>query len=108
MEQLTVIKKDGLEYVMFELSGVFNAYTAVTIQEKLYDAIKKYNVVLDLSKVVVLDSSAMGVIMATHNDAEEYGTKLYLLSLSNECDKEILSTGFKKLFNIISSVTEVK
>lgn len=108
MEQLTVIKKDGLEYVLYELSGVFNAHTAVNIQNKIYDSIKKYNVVLDLSKVVVLDASAMGIIMAAHNDGEKYGKKLYLLSLSNECDKVILSTGFKKLFNIISSVTEVK
>ena len=62
---------------------------------------------LDLANVVELDASALGVIMAAHNDAEEYHTKLYLMSLSNEADKAILSTGFKELFRIINSVTEV-
>lgn len=107
MEQLGVVKKDGSNYILFELSGVFNALTAVNVQTEIYDSIVKNNVVLDLAKVVELDDAAMGVIMAAHNDTAETGTKLYLLSLSNEADKEIIRTGFKELFNIINSVTEV-
>ena len=107
MEQLTVTRKEGADYILFELSGAFNAYTAVNIQTKLYETIEKQNVVLNLANVVELDASALGVIMAAHNDAEEYHTKLYLMSLSNEADKAILSTGFKELFRIINSVTEV-
>ncbi|MDE5898118.1 MAG: STAS domain-containing protein [Treponemataceae bacterium] len=107
MEQLTITRKEGADYILFELSGVFNAYTAVNVQSKVYDAIQKQNVVLDLSKVVELDAAAMGTIMAAHNDADECGTKLYLMSLSNEADREILATGFKDLFHIIHSVTEV-
>ena len=62
---------------------------------------------LDCAKLVELDDAAMGSIMAAHNDAEKAGTKLYLLALSNEADKEIMRTGFKELFHIINSVTEV-
>ena len=107
MEQLTVTRKEGADYILFELSGAFYACTAVNIQTKLYETIEKQNVVLDLANVVELDASALGVIMAAHNDAEEYHTKLYLMSLSNEADKAILSTGFKELFRIINSATEV-
>ena len=107
MEQLTVTRKEGADYILFELSGSVNAYTAVNIQTKLYETIEKQNVVLDLANVVELDASALGVIMAAHNDTEEYHTILYLMSLSNEADKAILSTGFKELFRIINSVTEV-
>lgn len=107
MEQLTVLKKEGSNYLMFELSGVFNAYTAINVQNKIYDAIATQNVVLELSRVVALDSAAMGIIMAAHNDASEVGTKLFLMSLSNEAEKEIASTGFKELLNIINSVTEI-
>ena len=81
MEQLGVVKKDGSNYILFELSGVFNALTAVNVQTEIYDSIAK--------------------------NTAETGTKLYLLSLSNEADKEIIRTGFKELFNIINSVTEV-
>ena len=38
-----------------------------------------------------------------------YGSSsVYLLSLSNEAEKEINATGFKDLLKIINSVTEVK
>lgn len=107
MEQLTVTKKEGANYILFELTGAFNAYTAQTVQEKIYSEIQRYNVVLDLGKVIQVDSSALGVMMAAHNDAEENHTKLYLMKLSNEADKAIQSTGFKDLFRIINSVTEV-
>ena len=108
MEQLTVKKKTGSDYQLFVLSGDFNAYTAQNIQSEIYATIEKTNVVIDLANVNVLDAAAMGIVMATHNDAEEYGTKLYLLSPSNEVDRQLLSTGFKDLFNIINSVTGVK
>jgi len=107
MEQLTITSKEGTDYILYELSGTFDAYTAVNVQNKIYDSIKHQNVVLDLANVTSLDSAAMGLIMAAHNDGEEYGTKLYLLSISNEVDRQLLTTGFKEEFNLISSVTEV-
>ena len=107
MELLTVTEKDGTDYKLYELSGGFNAYTLVNIAPKIYENIKKTNVVLDMSNVTELDAAGMGVIMAAHNDGEETGRKIYLLSISNEVDRQILATGFKEEFNIISSVTEV-
>lgn len=108
MEQLTITSKEGTDYVLYELSGNMDAYTVINLQTKVYESIKKQNVVLDMSNVVTLDAAAMGVMMAAHNDGEEFGTTLYLLSISNEVDRQILATGFKDQFNIISSVTEVK
>ena len=107
MEQLTITKKEGADYILFELNGAFNAYTAVNIQNKIYSEIQTHNVVLDLTNVIQLDAAAMGVIMAAHNDAEENHTKLYLMKLSNEAEKTISATGFRDLFRIINSVTEV-
>ncbi len=107
MELLTVTEKDGTDYKLYELSGGFNAYTLVNVAGKIYESIKTMNVVLDMANVIELDSAAIGVIMAAHNDGEKSGKKLYLLSISNEVDREILATGFKDEFNIISSVTEV-
>ena len=100
MEQLTVKEKSGANYVLFEMTGVFNAYTS--------HAIKNNNVVLDLSKIIELDMAAMGIIMAAINDGAETGHSVYLKSLSNEADKQVSATGFKELLKIINSVTEVK
>ena len=46
--------------------------------------------------------------MAAFNDSEEAGHKLYFMTMSNEADKAIAATGFKYVFNLINSVTEVK
>lgn len=108
MDQLTVTSKEGTDYVLYELSGALDAYTIQNLQNKIYDSIKKQNVVVDMANVTSLDAAAMGFIMAAHNDGEEYGTTLYLLSISNEVDRQLLATGFKDLFHLISSVTEVK
>lgn len=108
MEQLTVTEKNGNNYLLYKLDGVFNAYTAPNAQTKIYDAIKTQNVVLDLSGIVGMDLAAVGIIMAATNDGIELGNSLYLLSLSNEAEKEINATGFKDLLKIINSVTEVK
>lgn len=108
MEQLSIKEKKGSNYILFEMDGVFNAYTSRDAQAKIYKAIKENNVVIDLMKVVELDMAGMGILMAAFNDGVELGHTLYLKSLSNEADKQISSTGFKDLLKIINSVTEVK
>ncbi|MBR5647226.1 MAG: STAS domain-containing protein [Treponema sp.] len=108
MEQLIVTEKDGTNYKVFELAGALNAYTLGEFQETLYSTIAKTNVVLDMSHLIELDASGIGLLMAAFNDSESAGTKLYFMSMSNESEKAIAATGFKYLFNLINSVTEVK
>ncbi|MCQ2576747.1 MAG: STAS domain-containing protein [Treponema sp.] len=107
MEQLTIIEKEGANYHLYELEGALNAYTVGEFQDKLYDAVQKFTVVLDLSKLIELDGSGIGLLMAAFNDSEDAGKKLYFMSMSNEADKAISATGFKYLFNLINAVTEV-
>lgn len=108
MEQLTVIEKEGANYHLYELEGALNAYTLGVFSETLYNAVKKYKVVLDMSKVIELDMSGIGLLMAAFNDSEDAGKKMYLMSLSSEADRAISATGFKYLFNLINAVTEVQ
>ncbi len=107
MEQLTIIEKDGANYHLYELEGSLNAYTLGEFQNTLYDAVRKNNIVLDMSKLVELDPAGIGFLMAAFNDSEDKGNRLYFMSVSNEAEKAISATGFKSLFNIINSVTEV-
>lgn len=108
MEQLTVIEKEGANYKLYELVGALTAYTIGEFSKTLYNDVVKINVVLDMSKLTELDPSGIGVLMAAFNDAEDAGTKLYFLSMSNEASIAINNTGFKYLFNIITSVTEIR
>ena len=108
MEQLTIIEKEGANYHLYELEGALNAYTLGEFQDTLYDAVQKNNVVLDMSRLIELDASGIGLLMAAFNDSEEAGHKLYFMTMSNEADKAIAATGFKYVFNLINSVTEVK
>ena len=108
MEQITITEKDGANYHLYELEGALNAYTLGEFQDTLYDAVQKNNVVLDMSRLIELDASGIGLLMAAFNDSEEAGHKLYFMTMSNEADKAIAATGFKYVFNLINSVTEVK
>ena len=98
MDQLNIVKKDGANYELYELNGALNAYTMGEFQDTLYEAVLQKNIVLDMSKLIELDASGLGFLMAAFNDSEEAGNKLYFMSLSNEADKAITSTGFKYLF----------
>lgn len=108
MEQLTIVEKDGANYHLYELEGALNAYTLGEFQDTLYSAVLKNNIVLDLSKLVELDASGLGLLMSAFNDSEEAKNRLYFMSMSNESEKALAATGFKSLFYIINSVTEVK
>ncbi len=108
MEQLTVIEKEGANYKLYDLEGALNAYTMGEFQKKLWEDVAEINVVLDMSKITELAPSGIGVLMAAFNDAEEAGTKLYFMAMSNEASIAINNTGFKNLFNIITAVTEIK
>ena len=108
MEQLSIVEKDGANYHLYELDGALNAYTIGEFQNVLYEAVKQNNIVLDMSHVVELDPTGMGILMAAFNDSEEAGYSLYFMSVSNEAEKAISNTGFKQVFNLINSVTEVR
>ena len=107
MEQLSIVEKEGANYHLYELDGALNAYTLGEFQNTLYEAVLKNNIVLDMSKLVELDATGIGFLMAAFNDSEDAGFKLYFMGLSNEAEKAIASTGFKYIFNLINSVTEV-
>lgn len=106
MEQLTITEKEGANYKLYELKGALNAYTIDEFQYKLYDTVAKRNVVLDMSNLVELDSSGMGLLMAAFNDSVDAGNKLYFLAMSNESSRALAETGFKNEFLLINSVTE--
>ncbi|MBR1536269.1 MAG: STAS domain-containing protein [Treponema sp.] len=108
MEQLSIIEKQGANYVLYEISGVMNTYTVTELAEKLDENIKKSNIVLDLERVEAVDSVGVGLIMATHNDGEDNNRRLYIMNPSAPARIALEETGFYEVFDVIHAVTEVQ
>ncbi|MCF0242535.1 MAG: STAS domain-containing protein [Treponema sp.] len=106
MEQLAITEREGANYTLYELKGGLNAYTLGDFEGKLYEIVKSKNVVLDMSGLIELDSSGLGLLMTAFNDSVEAGNKLFFLSMSNESSRALAETGFKSDFYVINSVTE--
>ena len=106
MENLTIAEREGANYKLYELTGGLNAYTLGDFAEKLYAAVLEKNVVLDLSKLIEIDSSGLGLIMAAFNDSVDAEHVMFLLSISSVVDRALLDSGFRSSFRLINSVTE--
>lgn len=107
MDQLQITEKNGANYMLLELAGDINSYTVSELQTKIYEQIKKINIVLEMSQVTSIDSSGVGTIMAGFNDGIEYKHKLYLMNPSPVAHQALDDTGFSDTFLFIHSVTEV-
>ncbi|MBN2811755.1 STAS domain-containing protein [Treponema zuelzerae] len=107
MENISIIEKSGSNYNLLEVAGTINSYTYTEFQNKVYDLVKKTNLVLDLSRVTNLSSSGLGVLMAALEDGNEVGNKLYVMKPSEVVRLAIESTGFSEMFTVIYSLTEV-
>ncbi len=107
MELLHINEKTGANYVLLELNGTINNYTALEFQTKLWGNIKTTNVVLDLSQIDEIDSTGVGTILAGFNDGKEAKKKLYIMNPSPAAREALEDTGFASLFDFIHSVTEV-
>ncbi|WP_318663663.1 STAS domain-containing protein [Treponema sp.] len=108
MEQLTITEKSGANYALFELVGSCNSYTVGDLQAKIFETIKRTNVVLDLSQVITMDSTGMGMLFAGFNEGLTTGYKLYLMNMSFSVTNTVKETGFLEAFNVVQSVTEVQ
>lgn len=108
MELLSITEKQGANYVLYEIGGVMNTYTITALAEKLDENIKKSNVVVDLERVEFVDSVGVGLLMATFNDGEDNGHRLYIMNPSAPSRIALEETGFYDVFSIIHAVTEVQ
>lgn len=107
MEQLQITEKNGANYILYDLSGVLSTYTCSEFQNKVYDEIKRSNLIFDLSGVESIDSVGVGIIMACFNDGEDSDKKLYLMNPSPAVRQALEETGFYNTFHFIHSVTEM-
>lgn len=108
MELLAINEKRGANYILFELTGACNSYTANEFKNRVYNNIKETNVVVDLENVTEMDSTGIGILFAGFNDGLEVGHRLYLMNMSPSAHKAVQDTGFLDAFRVIQSVSEVE
>ncbi|MBP5157225.1 MAG: STAS domain-containing protein [Treponema sp.] len=107
MNQLAINEKVGPNYKLLELTGDITAYTLSDLQEKMYQYILETNVVLDMAQVSSMDGSGVGSVLATINDGDENGTKLFIMNPSDSAHEALTRTGFWSSFHVIHAITEV-
>lgn len=108
MENLEIKEEQKDNCIVLTISGNLNSYTYGEFEEKIYTAIKKTDVVLDLGSVTNMSSSGLGVLMSAHDDGEDVGNEIYILNPSEIVRLAIDSTGFSDMFKVIHSLDEVK
>ncbi|ERJ94094.1 STAS domain-containing protein [Treponema lecithinolyticum] len=107
MEQLVIQEKKGPNYALLELTGPVTSYNFAEFEKMAYDFIQKSHLVLDMSQVTAMDSSALSVLMGCFNDGAKKGFTLFLLKPSDAVMDALASTGFADSFRRIYSVTEI-
>ncbi|MCS7298766.1 MAG: STAS domain-containing protein [Spirochaetia bacterium] len=107
-KKLFINVSDEGKFILIKAKGSINSYTYDDFQKQLYDAIEKKSVCIDLSEVDILSSAGLGTIMYAIEKGEEKGFKVFILSPSSVALEAINSTGFKDMFNIVFSLSDVK
>lgn len=104
MNQLTIEEYQEGGLGVLRISGPVNSYTFTEFQEKVYRAVKKSDLALDMEKVSTLSSAGLGVLMAAMEDAEVSGRKIWVLKPSEIVRLAIESTGFSDRFPVVQSL----
>ena len=107
MNQLNISERQENGLQVLEFSGPVNSYTFTEFQERVYKAVKKADLVVDMEKVSTLSSAGLGVLMAALEEADAGGHKLWILKPSEIVRLAIDSTGFTDQFPVISSTKDL-
>ncbi len=93
---------------MLELAGEIDLYTAPQLDEALCAVITEgaLNVVLDLSSVTFLDSTALGVLVKAIKALQPAGGKLHLVCPDEKLRRIIEITGLDSVLALPRSLDE--
>ncbi|MBU2601572.1 MAG: STAS domain-containing protein [Actinobacteria bacterium] len=93
---------------VIEVDGEVDVYTAPRLKEALTEGLdlRRRTLVVDLTRVDFLDSTALGVLVGAQRTAREDGGEVHLVVGSPYIAKMFKITGFDTLFVIHASVDE--
>jgi anti-sigma B factor antagonist len=101
------IEQDGPRRIV-HLNGAVDVSSAIRLRELLGDELHgpDAGVLVDLSKVRLLDSSGIGILLTAHRRAASLGARLVLAAPQPAVGKVFELTRTNKLLHIVSTLAE--
>ncbi len=103
---LDVASREAGDYLVFELKGEVDLYSAPTLKQAVYDAIDngRTKLVLDLDALEFMDSTGLGILVASLKRLSTEGGQLKLVCTRDSILKLFEITGLDKVFDIYETV----
>ena len=93
---------DNTEECLWEIKpiGEIDIYNADIFKSQLETALagKRQNITLDLSELEYIDSTGLGVIIATYTSIKDEGLKIKVINPGNNVGKLLNISGLDKIF----------
>ncbi len=106
-ETFGVTEESDGRSVVVSLTGEIDVAAAPTVREHLEQAAAKQgSLVVDLSGVSFIDSTALGVLIGIHKECTGTGTDMRLVITEPRILKVFEITGLTDLFTIVPSLAE--
>lgn len=95
--------------LLVSLSGELDQYAVADLKSKIdieIQAAQKRNLIIDLSKVSLMDSSGIGLIVGRYKIIHSLGGKLVICGVNEYVDKMITLSGIKKIIPLYKNAEE--
>jgi len=108
MDETFGVSEEGDERsVVVTLSGEVDIAAAPTVRERLEQVARgRRTLIVDLSPVSFIDSTALGVLIGVHKQCDRSGTEMHLVVSEPRILKVFEITGLTDLFDIVPSLAE--
>jgi anti-sigma B factor antagonist len=106
--ELSLAARTVAEYVVLEIGGEVDVYTAPKLRERLMAMVNggDKHVVVDLGRVEFLDSTGLGVLVGAHRRLRARDGSLDLVCPHERLLKVFRITGLDNVFDIHASVED--
>lgn len=94
---------------ILRLEGYVDAHTFTEFEEeltRLTDREKQYNLLLDLEKLTYINSTGLGLLMATFRQVRQHGGDLVIAKMSDKITNIFNLLGFSRLIHTFPSEQE--
>lgn len=100
--ELKLVEKILSDSVKISLDGEIDICTSNELKEKLYNIVdtNQKDLVIDCKGLNYIDSTGLGIFVATLKKAKQYEKKIVILNLKDNIKKLFVITGLDKVFQI--------
>lgn len=100
--ELKLVEEILNDSVKISLKGEIDICTSNELKEKLYNIIdtNQKDLLIDCKELNYIDSTGLGIFVATLKKAKQYEKKINILNLKDNIKKLFIITGLDKIFQI--------